>query len=787
MGERMTKKVAFILFLIVVFSICMFGCSGKDDAQTESVTPQPGKVNLLECTWKDYEKIQDDPALENDVSYLELFRKKEDTEVQLSKSFVNAEGAMIVYLQWYYTMDGEKATYGYGLQFYNSVTGQKTKVDIDGKSLASGWKADYPEEDFILEGYEKGTISINAMDVGGEKVYALWTLYDEKWLPMNCFLTEIGADGKVLSSVRVEEKLWKEKAQTTQIYSPKIYCGNNGTFYIFDEADLSVLFHMDSNGNLLEEISLEFRNDGQLTRTNKTEDGDCVFQYTDATGASCIFVIKDGKKKDLYNGKKSVSNAIWDEEGGITFLQADKLVRWNPGSGECVGVCDLDGIDVTKCRALEKNSQGKWIVLLEDNTWVYGYLIRPGVPAENTVLHMAQLDAVDTYPKTCATDYSRKHPNVQIEVSVPGKNDSGERLGQVNKLVEEMKAGKGPDILLVNREEMEILQAAGCLDTIDDVMTDELNAMIFDGVLEYGSVDGNLYGLPFEANAGTMLVNADFWTEDHWNMEQVMNLWEQMEQKGKAPNRFEALSYAASPNQILYDIATQNMNDIPFIDWKTGKASFDSEQFTTLLRFCKEKGEETNKIGNLTPDEMYAQMRDGEALALNVQGGLLQFSNSMAALEDSCHIVGYPAEQGSGGMVYCYWMLVVNKWTGHKEIVKDFLRDVLSEENQLKYTTNWIRRDIFEEHVKEHTNIADTPILVVDENGFTPLSGRKDGTSFLKEYMDIMENGHTIGSHTQVRDIIMEEAQVYFDDGRSAEETAKIIQNRVQLYLDEGK
>ena len=62
----------------------------------------------------------------------------------------------------------------------------------------------------------------------------------------------------------------------------------------------------------------------------------------------------------------------------------------------------------------------------------------------------------------------------------------------------------------------------------------------------------------------------------------------------------------------------------------------------------------------------------------------------------------------------------------------------------------------------------------------------KQARQYLNSIYDIMENGHTIGSHTQVRDIIMEEAQVYFDDGRSIEETAKIIQNRVQLYLDEN-
>ena len=37
----------------------------------------------------------------------------------------------------------------------------------------------------------------------------------------------------------------------------------------------------------------------------------------------------------------------------------------------------------------------------------------------------------------------------------------------------------------------------------------------------------------------------------------------------------------------------------------------------------------------------------------------------------------------------------------------------------------------------------------------------------------------------QIRSIIQEEAQYFFQNQKTVEETAQIIQNRVQLYLDE--
>ena len=38
----------------------------------------------------------------------------------------------------------------------------------------------------------------------------------------------------------------------------------------------------------------------------------------------------------------------------------------------------------------------------------------------------------------------------------------------------------------------------------------------------------------------------------------------------------------------------------------------------------------------------------------------------------------------------------------------------------------------------------------------------------------------------RIFNILYEETDVYYNDARSAEDTAKIIDNRVQLYLDEN-
>ena len=58
----------------------------------------------------------------------------------------------------------------------------------------------------------------------------------------------------------------------------------------------------------------------------------------------------------------------------------------------------------------------------------------------------------------------------------------------------------------------------------------------------------------------------------------------------------------------------------------------------------------------------------------------------------------------------------------------------------------------------------------------------------INEYIDAMENARLLPVRTEpLLDIICEEAAYYFNGSKGVEETAEVIQNRVQLYLNEHK
>lgn len=258
-----------------------------------------------------------------------------------------------------------------------------------------------------------------------------------------------------------------------------------------------------------------------------------------------------------------------------------------------------------------------------------------------------------------------------------------------------------------------------------------------------------------------------------------------------ALERFACLPYDTTAVQMLYELALADMENTPFLDVTSKKCSYGTAEFEALLELCKRYGKETAGDSNLSLEEQRHEMAEGRALAYAFDGGFLEFGRALAAMGEDYHCVGYPT-QGDSGSYFNFYNGCVAVSTGaeHREIIDDFLNYLLDYETQRRYCTDWVRRDVLQDCVKEQVELygekAPIPIFVMGEREVIPLTGREDGTSYLPEYLELMEQ--CIPRKTEwntVRSIIMEEAAAFFAGDKSAHEVAGIIQNRVQLYLEE--
>lgn len=67
----------------------------------------------------------------------------------------------------------------------------------------------------------------------------------------------------------------------------------------------------------------------------------------------------------------------------------------------------------------------------------------------------------------------------------------------------------------------------------------------------------------------------------------------------------------------------------------------------------------------------------------------------------------------------------------------------------------------------------------------TELPMKSDGTSYLSDYLELIDHAGIEVTDDVVWTIVAEETEDFWSGRKSAEEVAKVIDNRVQLYLDE--
>ena len=150
------------------------------------------------------------------------------------------------------------------------------------------------------------------------------------------------------------------------------------------------------------------------------------------------------------------------------------------------------------------------------------------------------------------------------------------------------------------------------------------------------------------------------------------------------------------------------------------------------------------------------------------------------------YFIGMPTESGKGNYLECPGVLVVRKDIANKDAVVAYLECFLGEEVQSIGEGLTVRRLSTEDIVYEETGEAWVNI----NGGSTQYSLLvfEDGTTSLHEAVRLLEACVPMPKpHDALLNIIMEEVQSYYAGEKSTTEVAEIIDNRVQVYLDEGK
>ena len=784
-GIRRGVLLAAAVFLVLLTG-CSLGKNGKEtEGSSEAVTLKTplSTIDVLDLEWKVFEEVKRDGAKYHAVSYQDKLFTPPKTWSRVNGDIQSAFSKDTLYLLGHFVETREEAyEYHLFLSSIHMVTEEHTETELIFSKMENASERTAEQIERIDELVRAGFASPSGIDMAEGKLILFLTVYDEEWKPLEYVRIVLDGTGKLESITDLGKVVWQKKGEKDiSLVQSHVIGMTKGRTCLMDSFD-GALLTLDQEGE--EVFALDYRElgNGVFSYVGKTLDGTPA--YAMLLGNKAFFCTPD---KVLCDVKIQAEKAYLNEFGELLLWGNQELISWNVDSGYAESLCSLQGFQSSECLGIWRNSKEELVMAFDDGEEFSLYRYDAGGEEQLTTIKFLQRYS-NGYATSCAEVYNRTHPGIFVEVSEmenPWKNET-----LLNRLAEEMKAGEGPDVLLLDKRQLMTLQGAGCLAPLDEKFSEETKEQIFQVALEMGTIDGKLYGIPSEINLQTLMISREAWEKKGWTLQEAMELYEKKKAANTDMKRFYALSYPADAEQLLWDLGLNNLEDSPFLDLASKTCRFDSEEFYQLLRFCKENAESLGNNSSLSQEEQVLQVREGQALAFLVVGSVRQYCAARVDLGEEYVVIGFPSEEEKGSLVESYVFVAVNAFSGHREEVRDFLEFLFSEKSQRKYLGNseYVRKDVLLDYLEEAYTAWDgtkQSMIRTSAKGGIPLKSKPDGTTFVGEYIELMDQARPASSQIKIQDIIFEEAGAYFAGDKSEKEVAKIIQSRVQIYLKE--
>ena len=542
---------------------------------------------------------------------------------------------------------------------------------------------------------------------------------------------------------------------------------------------------------------------------------------TSAADGSHVFKQLDPVTKDWGKQTPLVADA-WtiypgDDVYNYYYMSNTNVFGERKDTGETEKVVDWLSCDVDSGR-MNSDSLG----FLPDGrivTILYDY---SGDSHEQQVVVLSRVDASTVQEKTELTlacyslDYNlrsqivkfnKTNPDYRIVVTDYAEyaSDSEDSNAGLTKLSTEIIAGNVPD-LIANSMLMPMRQyaAKGLLEDLwpyidadpefsrDALMQQPLNA---------AQIDGKLYQLPLDFSVTTAVgLGKIVGGYDTWTLADLKDAMTKLPEGAMIFNK-----YYTQTEMLQYCVA---MNADSFMSWQDGTCNFDSDDFRALLEFTGSFPAEYDWQSDDDYESDFSRVKSGKQLLYPT--GIGDFDSiyyMFAVLGSDVSFIGFPREDGSNGNCFnADVTLSITTTCKDKSAAWSFVRSTLSEEFQKELWNFPILKSAFDEKAKEamtqeyETDADGNQIL--DENGDPiPIStgGMSWGEEDMVELYAVTQEQYDavmglINSTTSYLDydqnvlnIITEEAAGYFAGSKTLEEASKIIQSRVNLYIQEQK
>lgn len=589
----------------------------------------------------------------------------------------------------------------------------------------------------------------------------------------------------------------------------KIFLASNDGLYIISP-----------DGSNTSSVSLE----GYVNSIFRMRDGSVGMLYYDNVGGINKLALLDTKSGKISKTFAAPHNAYSFIDGAgdydAYFVSGISLFGYVMETEQTTKLFDWLNVDVLSGELSGFTVRGDGSVFAVTNSWdsnrenVTTEFVCVEKKAWDDVPHRTELTLAchyaDTPLQSAVVKYNR-NSDVRIVVTDYSQYDTDEDWGAgLTKLRTEILAGNVPDIICFSGLPYRQLAAKGLLEDLYPYIDadKELDRSDFmPNVLRALEDDGKLY-TTFSTFYISTLVGAPsvVGAEPGWTFDEMTAALATM------PEGCTVLDQYTTSGDILRTAVTLDMDS--YINWNTGECNFDSKAFIDTLNFAAmfPNSFDWNSYDWTEYESTDARIAAGKQMCLATQlGSFYDLIYTEGTFGGDLTFIGYPCASGTGSLLQIDSGYGMSSKCADKEAAWQFLRMFLTEKGSESFGGYYYgfpaRRDLLDKMLKD----AMTTEYMKDEKGNFVLDDDGNKIPIVKgaywtegsdepvelyaltqgqadKVMELIETTDKLGRQDDtILSIILEEAEPFFAGRQSAEETARIIQGKLSIYVNEQR
>ena len=433
----------------------------------------------------------------------------------------------------------------------------------------------------------------------------------------------------------------------------------------------------------------------------------------------------------------------------------------------------------------------------------------PAPESDVTTLIYAKLSDQGGVDRKIIDQFNRTHKDVQIEVRSYSKLSENGKSG-IDLLLTELAVGRVPDIIELGTDGQTCLlpyrrmAEKGYLEDLWPWIENDPDLgreAVVEAPLKAAEVNGGLYTV-FDSFWIRTLIGAKSVVGDRisWTMDDMLEALASMPEGAVVMDNFATMSSDIIPSMKNHLFSCLMCCFIDsFVDWETGRCSFDDQQFRNCLEFDNQTPdtpkeykwtEEYSTLGERR-DMYFSRMRNGQIM-LEGRGipKIYHLRDYNFYFDDQAVPVGYPVEDGSVGSYFepRGIKLAMSSTCQDKEAAWEYIRQTLllwpGHEQDVEFEGIPVIRRAYRETVDFARKGKWGETLGGQYCSFKTLT--QEECQKFEAFLDSITRC-TLFLETDLLEIAKEEASAYFAGAITLDQTVARIQSRANLYVNEQR